>query len=582
MAENTDRSNVPQATSVPKKRMRFSVVWIIPLVAALVALGIAVQRFLSEGPTITITFRVAEGVVAGKTFVKFKDINIGQVTAVRLSDDYSKIVITAKIDKHAEGLIVEDAKFWVEAPRVTLSGISGIGTLLSGNYIGLEPGKSHKKGREFIGLEVPPVITGGQPGREFVLRANDLGSLGIGSPLYYRHLNVGQVIGYDLSGDGRSLHIKVFVNAPYDRYVTPDTRFWQASGIDVSMGAGGFSVQTQSLLSILIGGIVFEGRPDASTAEPAAEKTVFALYSDRKAAFAFPESVIEHYVLYFRESLRGVSVGAPVNLLGLPVGEVTEVGLEFDPATEGVGPRVVVAIYLDRFVAHLQKSAPAGARPRTLQERRAFVQRLIDRGMRAQLQIGSLISGQLYVALDYFPDAPKVKIDWTQEPAELPVVPGGLAPFEKKVLNVLTKLEQMPLDDISRDVKKVLETLDQALKDMNQMVNRVNGEIVPEVKKTLGTLDRTLQDANQMLNRVDGEVIPQVKKTLEDLQGSIVAARRVLASTETLVGPDAAAQQELRNALQEIARAAQGIRVLTDYLERNPDALIRGKTQEKP
>ncbi len=554
MAENTDLANVPQATSVPKKRMRFSVVWIIPLVAALVSLGIAVHRFLSEGPTITITFRAAQGVVAGKTFVKFKDINIGQVTAVRLSDDYSKIVMTAKIDKHAEGLIVEDAKFWVEAPRVTLSGISGIGTLLSGNYIGVEPGKSHKKGREFIGLEVPPVITGGQPGREFVLRADDLGSLGIGSPLYYRHLNVGQVIGYDLARDGRSLDIKVFVNGPYDRYVTPDTRFWQASGIDVSVGAGGFSVQTQSVLSILIGGIVFERPPDASAAEPAAANTAFMLYSDRRAAFALRESVIEHYVLHFKESLRGVSVGAPVNLLGLPVGEVTEVGLEFDPATGGVGPRVVIAIYPDRFVAHLQKSAPAGARPRTLRERRAFVQRLIDQGLRAQLQIGSLLSGQLYVALDYFPDAPKAKIDWRQEPPELPVVPGGLAPFEKKILNVLTKLEQLPLEDISRDVKKVLETLDQALKDVSQIANRV-----------------------------DGEVVPQAEKTLEDLRRSIGAAQRVLANTETtLVGPDAAAQQDLRDALQEIARAARGIRVLADYLERNPNALIRGKTQEKP
>ena len=220
MTENSDLTNIPQATAVPKKRRRFSVVWIIPILAAVVALGIAVQQILSEGPTITIVFKTAEGIEAGKTFVKYKDVNIGQVKKVKLSKDFTKVVVTAKIDKSAEGLIVEDAKFWIEQPRVTLSGISGIGTLLSGNYIGLEVGKSDEKRREFIGLEVPPAITVDQPGRQFVLQADDLGSVGIGSPLYYRRLNVGQVIGYDLAEDGRSVNIKVFVNAPYDKYVT--------------------------------------------------------------------------------------------------------------------------------------------------------------------------------------------------------------------------------------------------------------------------------------------------------------------------------------------------------------------------
>ena len=210
MTDKTDSTDYPQAVPVPEKRMRFSVVWIIPLVAAAVALGIAVQSYLTKGPTITILFKAAEGIEAGKTFIKYKDINIGQVSAVKLSEDYSKIEVTAKMDKRAEGLIVEDSKFWVVQPRVTLSGISGIGTLLSGNYIGIDPGKSKKRSNRFTGLEVAPIVTGGQPGKEFLLRADDLGSLGIGSPVYYHRLNVGQVIAYDLAGDGRSFEIKVF------------------------------------------------------------------------------------------------------------------------------------------------------------------------------------------------------------------------------------------------------------------------------------------------------------------------------------------------------------------------------------
>ena len=333
MTENTDLTNIPQATAEPKKRRRLSIVWIIPILAAVVALGIAVQRILSEGPTITIVFKTAEGIEAGKTNVKYKDVNIGLVKTVKLSEDFTKVVLTAKIDKSAEGLIVEDAKFWVESPRVSLSGISGIGTLLSGNYIGMEAGKSTEKRRDFIGLEVPPTITD-QPGREFVLQADELGSVGIGAPVYYRKFNVGQVIGYDLAEDGRSVNIKVFVNAPYDKYVTSGTKFWQASGIDVTMGANGLTVQTQSVLSVLIGGIAFETPPTSQDTKPAAAKTVFPLYGDRNAAVAKHETIVVPYVLYFKEGLRGLTVGAPVTYLGLPVGEVTEIGFEYDEATE--------------------------------------------------------------------------------------------------------------------------------------------------------------------------------------------------------------------------------------------------------
>ena len=276
---------------MPRRRARISVVWIIPILAAVVAIGIAVQRILSEGPTITIVFKIAEGIEAGKTVVKYKDVNIGQVTAVRLSPDYSKVEVTAKIAKSAAGLIVEDAKFWVVEPRVTLSGVSGLGTLLSGNYIGFEVGKSTKKQRTFTGLETPPIITCGQPGRQFVLKADDLGSLGIGSPIYYRRLQAGQVVAYDLARDGKALDIKIFVNAPYDQYVNSGTRFWNASGIDVSLGAGGVDVRTESLVALIAGGLAFDTPPFAAKTEPAAADTTFTLYADRAAAMKQPDTI---------------------------------------------------------------------------------------------------------------------------------------------------------------------------------------------------------------------------------------------------------------------------------------------------
>jgi paraquat-inducible protein B len=540
MTEEKNFANVPQAAAVPKKRRKLSVVWIIPILAAVVAVGIAVERFLSQGPTITIVFKSAEGIEAGKTFLKYKDVNIGQVSTVKLSEDFTKVVVTAKIDKSAEGLIVEDAKFWIEQPRVSLSGISGIGTLLSGNFIALEVGKSDEKRRDFIGLDVPPAITLDQPGRQYVLQADELGSVGIGSPLYYRRLNVGQVIGYDLAEDGRSVTIKVFVNAPYDKYVTTATRFWQASGIDVTLGANGLSVETQSLLSVLIGGIAFETPPTSLDIKPAAEKAVFPLYGSRTAAVAKQETIVTSYVLYFNESLRGLSVGAPVTYQGLPVGEVTSVGFEYDEATDRIRPRVDIAVYPARFAAYVKTSAVLEERMRSEKKRHSVIQKMVAHGIRAQLRSGSLLTGQLYVAFDRFPNAPKAKVDWTKEPPELPVMPGALSELETKIASIIAKIDKVPFEAIGEDLKKLLETT-----------------------------DRTM-------TRIDEEITPELKASLEEL-------KRVLENTDaTLVGKDAPAQQELREALQEIARAARAFRVLSEYLERNPDALIRGKTQEKP
>src|SRR6266581_2044793 len=366
MAEPGDLERLPEATVERPKRGRISVIWIIPILAAVVAIGIAIQRIRSEGPTITIIFTAAEGIEAGKTLVKYKDVTIGRVTQVELTNDFAKVRVTAKIAKHAAGLMVEDAKFWVVQPTVSLSGVSGLSTLLSGNYIGFGPGKATESQDNFTGLDVAPVITE-ERGGQFALKANDLGSLEIGSPVYYRRLPVGQVIAYELAPDGNTVQIRIFVKAPYDTYVYPETRFWNASGVDVSVGADGVNVRTESLVALLIGGLAF---------------------------------------------------GAPVTLLGLPAGEVTSIGLEFDEAKANVRPRVMITFFPERLMAYASTKADArGFAPvlKDEQKRRAFLRRLIeDRGLRGQLKSGSLLTGQLYVAFDYYPKASKVKVNLSQ------------------------------------------------------------------------------------------------------------------------------------------------------------------------
>jgi paraquat-inducible protein B len=593
MPESTGQDNLPQATVVPRKGARISVIWIIPILAAVVAVGIAIQRILSEGPTITIVFRAAAGIEAGKTFVKYKDVNIGQVTAVQLSPDYSKVEVTAKIAKSAAGLMVEDARFWVVEPRVTLSGISGLGTLLSGNYIGFEAGKSDRQQRQFTALEVPPIITGGQPGRRFVLKAENLGSLGIGAPVYYRRLQAGQVIAYDLARDGTAVDITVFVDAPYDRYVTPATRFWNASGVEVSVGAGGVDVRLQSVAALIAGGIAFDTPPFAGTAEPAVANTVFTLHSDQSTAMKQPDPISRRFVLYFTESLRGLAVGAPVTFLGLPGGEVTDVGLDINPATSSLRGRVEIVTYPERLVArlHAQQAAVGETLARSTQQRQAFFQRLVEqRGMRAQLRSGSLLTGQLYVALDYFPNAPKTRIDWSRDPTELPVVPSAMTDLEAKLTGIIEKLDKLPYEAIGADLAKAIATLDQVLKDADKAVNRIDADVTPELKATLEEARRVIASANDVLkNGVNttldtaNTTLNQATRTLEELRRPIATADAVLKQADaSVLDKNAPIQQELRDALREIARAARSLRVLTDYLERHPEALIRGKTEETP
>ena len=557
MAEDADLGELPRATVVPPKHTRISPVWIIPILAAVVAIGVAVQRILSEGPSITIVFRSAEGVEAGKTFVKYKDVNIGQVTAVRLSEDFAKVEVTAKITKSAAGLMVEDAKFWVVRPRITLSGISGLGTLLSGNYIGFEAGSSKNSERKFNGLEVPPVITGGMVGRQFLLKASDLGSLGIGSPVYYRRLQVGQVVAYDLAADGKAVELKVFVNAPV-RQVR------QARDALLERQRSGHLARRERIRRAhrVPGGAAGGRTRVRHTRLPAAgraggrEHRVQPLQRPGRRDEA--AGVHRHALRALFQGAAARAVGGGAGDLLRPAGgrghrrgaEVRSGHAECHPA----GGHRLLPRASDRAPA--LGAAARGRAPSSRARRRAtrccsawWSSAACARSCRS----GSLLTGQLYVAFDYFPNAPKAKVDWNREAPELPVTASTLPDIENKLTSILAKLDRLPLEAIGKDLRKDLQALHQ-----------------------------TLEDASKLLTRVDSEIVPALKTTLEEARRTLAATERVMKGAEaTLVGPNAAGQQELREALQEVARAARSLRVLTDYLERHPEALIRGKTEQK-
>jgi paraquat-inducible protein B len=287
------------------------------------------------------------------------------------------------------------------------------------------------------------------------------------------------------------------------------------------------------------------------------------------------ESIATRYVLFFNESLRGLSAGAPVTLLGLPAGEVVGVGLDFDPKTLNVRGRVEIVSYPERLIARMDVATQAAEREtfaRSAQQRHAFLRNMVERqGLRAQLRSGSLITGQLYVAFDYFPDAPKVKVDWSGDVAVLPVVPSTITDIEAKLTGIVAKLDKLPYETIGADLTKMLAGVSVTLQDASKAVNRIDTDVTPELKTTL-------QAASLALGTVDGMLKNEVNTTLEELRRALATADGVLKSTDAaLLGKDAPGQQELRDALQEVTRAARSLRGLTDFLERHPESLIWGK-----
>ncbi|HMW54426.1 MULTISPECIES: intermembrane transport protein PqiB [Candidatus Accumulibacter] len=553
MPDNETLPDLPEAASLVKKRTWLSPVWIIPFIAALLGGWIVVQKLLSEGPTIEISFQSAEGLEAGKTTVKYKGVDVGTVDALRVATDRQRIIARVRMAPETRDWLVEDTSFWVVRPRIAGGSITGLGTLLSGSYVGMAIGKDGARASSFTARDVPPVVSGNTPGRFFRLRAATLGSLDYGTPIYFRRIQVGQVASYSLDPDGRELTVRIFINAPYDRFVRPETRFWQASGLDFSLSANGLNVQTESLASLLIGGIAFDTPDPDQQAEPAAAETSFDLFADQAVAMKAPERGATHYVLYFDESVRGLSAGAPVTLLGLPIGEVVSVRLAADHRQKlQLRAHVLVATYPQRFLDVLaDPQHVTGGKAVTPQIRKSVVDQLVARGMRAQLRTGNLLTGQLYVALDYAVNPASARIDWLAEPPAFPVMKGGLTDIEAKLTSILGKIERLPMDAIGSELKQSLATLGETLKNVDVLVKSWKGELTPELSATLGGARRSLAAA----------------------EGAFAAAGKTLA-------PGSATLEELRATLAEVKRAAQSMRGLTDYLERHPEALIRGKSEE--
>lgn len=532
----TSEKTIAEPRTAQPKRWRFSLVWLIPLIALAIGLSLFAKAILETGPTITVAFRTADGLQAGKTTVRYKEVDIGLVRRIELAEDRSHVIVQIELSSAARGFAVDDTKFWVVRPRIGAGGISGINTLFSGAYIGVSGGKSQIDKKDFVGLEAPPIITGDEAGRIFVLRSSDLGSLDTGSPIYYRRINVGQVSSYKLANDGKSVEVQAFVKSPYDRYVTTDTRFWHASGIDVSLNASGFQVNTQSLASIVSGGIAF-GFPEGSNANIAASNSVFKLATSQSEALKDTDGDPVKLLMYFDSSLRGLSKGAPIDFRGIELGYVKSINVEFDSTYRQFRMPVIVEVYPSRL-----------SNGRVFDPNKEVLTEFIQRGLRAQMKTGNILTGQNYIALDFYPKAKPAKLKFINGIAEIPTIPTELSGLQAQVSLIADKLTKFPLNEIGQDVRK-----------------------------TLASMNTAINSTDKLVKQMDGKIAPAMQATLDD-------ARKTMQSTQTILASDAPMQQDVRRAVQQMTRAAASLQLMADYIEQHPESLIRGKapTKEKP
>ncbi len=520
---------------VKSGRWRISIIWLIPAVAALIGGWMALQAYTDRGPTIILSFLSAEGLEPGQTRIRVKNMDMGKVSALHLSSDLSQVLVTAELKKEAAALLSGNSQFWVVRARIGTAGISGLGTLLSGAYIGFEPGKADPPGspspRQFKGLETPPILTTHQPGLLVTLRADHLGSLNIGSLVNFRQIQVGEVVGFDLGKDGQSVSIKAFIHAPYDALVRRNTRFWDAGGVGITADSNGVRLRSESMVDLLLGGIAFENPSGLETDSAAPGDQVFTLYPDHERIRERPNLERHFFVASFSDSVRGLTRGAPVEFRGIQVGQVEDLSLEINGDDNKGKVAVLLALEPERFTA-------LGSRPGPVDR---IIPALVARGLRAQLKTGSLLTGSLFVDLGFQAGAPRRAMGRHGAYAEIPTVPSSMEALLSNLSKFAARLEKLPLEDV-----------------------------VEQLRTSLPVLKSTLRQAEALLTRLNQETAPQAQATLQQAQATLATLEKTLRS-------DSPPQQDLHRALEEFAKAARAMKDLADTLERHPESILFGK-----
>ena len=539
-SSNTDPINDQELNKAKTSRQtRLSPIWVVPIVAIAIGLWLVYDNYASRGTQVTLTMESAEGIEAGNTLIRSRNVEVGRVQSVRLSDDLSHAVLTARIQPEVEDLLREDTRFWVVKPRIGREGISGLGTVLSGAYIQLEPGTEAAPRREFPVSDTPPVAPSGQAGLRLSLTSQLGNSLRVGDPVSYQGYTVGRIEENSFEPESRTMQHQLFIEEPYTDLVTDSTRFWTSSGVDFRLDADGVRVNVESLEALLGGGVTFGVPEDLPMGQPVEANTRFTLYADEDAAREGTFNRYLEYVLLVDETVRGLSKGAPVEFRGVRMGTVAAVPWNFTAPQPDSRARfaIPVLIRVEPQRLGIENSDI------DLEEWKARFQRMFGLGLRASLKSGSLLTGALFVDLNFHRDlADEYVAERFSDRDVFPTVAGGFAQIQAQVTDLLEKLNAL-------EVEPLLTGLDSNLQASESMLNEVR-----DVSASL----------NQLLNDPETQAVGgNLNATLEELRSTLQG-----------LSPSSPAYQELTTAIERLDRLMRDLQPLTRTLNDNPRALL--------
>mgnify|MGYP001793602475 CR=1 FL=1 len=545
-------------------------IWIVPAIALAVAAYLIFQALAERGSEISIIFDNAEGMVPGKTQLKYKDVNIGTLSRIDILDDDEGVSMVIDVNRSADKYLTDTARFWIVAPAIGFQGITGLQTLLSGSFIEIDPGKGGKRETKFTGLKTPPVITSNDKGTEYLLSTEKLSNINRGTPIIYKGLQVGSVLGYRLAKDKKAIDVYAFVQAPYDDLVLEGTNFWNAGGINVSVSTSGIELGANSLQALVAGAIEFATPEIYQSTFKAESRYQFKLYDNQQAKddARFTEKVV--YVLYFDGSVSGLTVGANVEFKGIKVGSVRDISLEIDEANQKYYIPVLIDIEPQRI-----KLTDDGKKIRSVLETRELRQKiikdLIQRGLKAKLKNSNFLTGALIVDLDLVPDKPAVYVSSSGRYPEIPTVPADLEEITSSVAQLMAKLDKLPIERLGKSLTGTVEGLDKFINS-------------GELQKTIEEYRKLAVSVRVVAQNIDTKTLPNIGKTIDGVREAIAKIDETLASAETmfssvngLIADGSPFKYDLMNMLQELAAASRAVRSLADFLERNPSSLISGK-----
>ena len=506
-----------------QKVKNWSPVWIFPIVTALIGAWILFYHYSHQGPEVTLITTNAEGIEGGKTTIKSRSVDVGIVESTTLTDDLTHVEIKARLNSGMEKLLHKDSVFWVVKPQIGREGISGLGTLLSGAYIELQPGSKGSELNSYQLLDSPPLAPPDAKGIRVVLDSKKAGQLSPGDPVLFRGYRVGSVETSTFDPKSRTISYQLFISAPNDRLVTSNVRFWKDSGVAVDLTSAGMRVEMGSLSTLFSGGVSFDVPEGIELGQPIAEKSEFKLYDDQKN---IQDSLYtEHidYLMFFKDSVRGLQPGAPVEFRGIRLGTVAQVPYFVPGLRQALNDDyripVMVRIEPERLASELGEKPDVGA----------HLTSLIQRGLRGALKTGNLVTGALYVDLDFYPKEKPVK-----EMPEfgghqiIPTVSGGLAQIQQRLIDTLDKINNLPLTPMVEQATNTLtesqntmRRLQTTLDNLNKITASQSAQQLPaDMQKTLRELNRSMQGfqpGSAAYNKMVGDM-QRLDQVLRELQ----------------------------------------------------------------